>query len=277
MRKLSKKVSVDTRHLVDTCGTGGDSSGTFNVSTATAFVVAAAGGRVAKHGNRSVSSQSGSADVLEAAGVNLNLNPEQVAECIDELGIGFLFAQNHHSAMKHAIMPRKEMAVRTLFNLLGPLTNPADAPFQVLGVFSREWLRPMAEVLKQLGSQHVMVVHAADGLDEISIASETYVVELRKGVLSEYTISPEQFNLSRGSLSDIQVETATESLKLIQQALRGEAGSAKNIIALNAGAALYVSGIANNLDKGIKIALDIMDSGKANVKLQQLINQSNRY
>jgi anthranilate phosphoribosyltransferase len=277
MRKLSSKVKVDKTHLVDTCGTGGDSSGTFNVSTATAFVVAAAGGRVAKHGNRSVSSKSGSADVLEAAGVNLNLKPEQVAECINEIGIGFLFAQNHHSAMKHAIMPRKEMAVRTVFNLLGPLTNPANAPFQVLGVFSRAWLRPMAEVLKILGSQHVMVVHAADGLDEISIASETHVVELHKGVLSEYTISPEQFNLPRGSLNEIRVETAQESLKLIQQALEGEAGSAKNIIALNAGAALYVSGMANNLEKGIKIALDIMDSGKANAKLQQLVNQSNRY
>ena len=277
MRKLSSKVHVDANHLVDTCGTGGDASGTFNVSTATAFVVAAAGGRVAKHGNRSVSSKSGSADVLEAAGVNLNINPEQVAECIEEIGIGFLFAQNHHSAMKHAIMPRKEMAVRTIFNLLGPLTNPANAPFQVLGVFSREWLRPMAEVLQILGSQHVMVVHAADGLDEISIASETYVVELNQGILSEYTITPEQFDLPRGSLNDIRVETAAESLKLIQSALGGVIGSAKNIIALNAGAALYVSGIANNLAKGIKIALDIIDSGKANTKLQQLINKSNRY
>ena len=284
MRQLSTKVNVDKHHLVDTCGTGGDSSGTFNVSTATAFVVAAAGGRVAKHGNRSVSSQSGSADVLEAAGVNLDLNPDQVAKCIDTIGIGFLFAQKHHSAMKHAIMPRKEMAVRTIFNLLGPLTNPADAPFQVLGVFDRAWLMPMAKVLKTLGSQHVMVVHAEDGLDEISIAASTNVVELKQGLISEYQISPEDFNLSRSSLDDIRVSTAQESLELIQAAFKSNGNTidtrtkaARNIIALNAGAALYVSGLENNLQTGIKTALDVMHSGKANKKLNELINQSNRY
>ena len=277
MRQLSRKVNVDKNHLVDTCGTGGDASGTFNVSTATAFVVAAAGGRVAKHGNRSVSSKSGSADVLEAAGVNLNLTPSQVAKCINDIGVGFLFAQNHHSAMKHAILPRKEMAVRTIFNLLGPLTNPANAPFQVLGVFSQKWLRPLAEVLKILGSQQVMVVHAEDGLDEISIASTTQVVELRAGEFLEYNITPKDFNLPLGSLHDLRVNTAEQSLQLIQNALTGQAGSATNIVALNAGAALYVSGIAKNLHEGVNKAFDVMNNGKATAKLQALVDQSNRY
>ncbi len=277
MRELSVKVEVNKEHLVDTCGTGGDSSGTFNISTATAFVVAAAGARVAKHGNRSVSSKSGSADVLEAAGVNLDLTPEQVAECIDEIGIGFLFAQKHHGAMKHAIGARKEMAVRTIFNLLGPLTNPADAPFQVLGVFSKDWIRPIAEVLKELGSQHVMVVSAADGLDEISIASATHVAELRDGSIFEYDIKPEDFGISTGTLDDIRVETAEESLNIIHDALSGEGGNAKNIIALNAGAALYVSGIEKSLQSGIDKALEIMDSGEAKKKLLDLVNKSNSF
>lgn len=277
MRELSSKVDVTKDFLVDTCGTGGDSSGTFNVSTATAFVVAAAGARVAKHGNRSVSSKSGSADVLEAAGVNLDLTPEQVAECINEIGIGFLFSQKHHSAMKHAIGPRKEMAVRTIFNLLGPLTNPADAPFQVLGVFSKDWLRPLAEVLKELGSQHVMVVHAEDGLDEISISSKTHVAELRDGTIFEYTIQPKDYGLEYGSLDDIRVETAEQSLNLIHNALSGETGSARNIIALNAGAALYVSGIESTLQSGVDKALDVISNGKAKEKLLDLINKSNSY
>ena len=277
MRELSTKVDVKQEFLVDTCGTGGDASGTFNVSTATAFVVAAAGARVAKHGNRSVSSKSGSADVLEAAGVNLDLTPEQVAECIDEIGIGFLFAQKHHSAMKHAIGPRKEMAVRTIFNLLGPLTNPANAPFQVIGVFSKDWLRPLAEVLKELGSQHVMVVHAEDGLDEISIASETSVAELRDGAIFEYIIKPEDYGIESGSLDNIRVETAKQSLNIIYDALSGEAGNAKNIIALNAGAALYVSGIESSLQNGVDKALEIMQSGKAKEKLLDLVNKSNSY
>ena len=277
MRELSTKVEVNKKNLVDTCGTGGDSSGTFNISTATAFVVAAAGARVAKHGNRSVSSKSGSADVLEAAGVNLNLTPEQVEECINEIGVGFLFAQKHHSAMKHAIVPRSEMAVRTIFNLLGPLTNPANAPFQVLGVFSKDWIRPLAEVLKELGSQHVMVVHAEDGLDEISIASETHVAELRNGTISEYTIKPEDFGIKSSPLDDIRVETAKESLNLIYEALSGNTGTAKNIIALNAGAALYVSGIEVSLQNGVDKALQIMGSGKAKEKLLDLINKSNSF
>jgi anthranilate phosphoribosyltransferase len=277
MRELSTKVDVDTTHLVDTCGTGGDTSGTFNVSTASAFVIAAAGGRVAKHGNRSVSSKSGSADVLEAAGVNLDVTPEQVAECIDGLGVGFLFAQKHHGAMKHAIGPRKEMKIRTVFNLLGPLTNPANAPYQVLGVFSKDWVRPLAEVLNTLGSKHVMVVHAEDGLDEISTASPTYVAELKEGSITEYTINPEDFGIQYSSLDDIRVETAEQSLQLIHAALSGTEGAARSIVALNAGAAIYVSGLANSLQTGIDKALDILNSGSAKQKLIDLVNKTNSF
>lgn len=197
MRELATPVTARVDHLVDTCGTGGDGASTFNISTAVAFVAAAAGAHVAKHGNRSVSSKSGSADVLEAAGVNLDLSAEQVARCIEEVGVGFLFAPRHHGAMKHAIGPRKEMGVRTIFNVLGPLTNPAGAPNQVLGVFSADLVEPLAHVLKQLGSRHVMVVHAEDGLDEISIAAPTKVAQL-KGEISVATITPEDFNLPRG-------------------------------------------------------------------------------
>jgi len=223
MRELSTKVNIDSTSAVDLAGTGGDGSGTFNISTASIFVTAAAGGVVAKHGNRSISSKSGSADVLEAAGINLDISPEQVTDCINELGVGFIFAQKHHSAMKHAIGPRKEMAVRTLFNLLGPLTNPASAPNQLLGVFSKEWVRPLAEVLKQLGSNHVMVVHADDGLDEISIASSTNIAELKDGKITEYTIQPEDFGLQKSDLATLQVDSAEESLSLIQSVLNNDA------------------------------------------------------
>ena len=208
MRELASKVDVDKNHLVDTCGTGGDSSGSFNISTASAIVVAAAGGRVAKHGNRSITSKSGSADVLETAGVNLEINAEQVADCVNEIGVGFMFAPLHHSAMKHAIGPRREMAVRTIFNVLGPLTNPAGAPNQVLGVFSKELVEPLAHVLQRLGSEHVLVVHADDGMDEISIATTTYVAELNNGEVSTYTVQPEDFGMQRASLEDIR---ATDS------------------------------------------------------------------
>lgn len=277
MRDLSTKVAVDPTYLVDTCGTGGDTSGTFNISTASTFVIASAGGRVAKHGNRSVSSKSGSADVLEAAGVNLSITPEQVAECINEIGVGFLFAQKHHSAMKYAIAPRKELKIRTIFNLLGPLTNPANAPFQVLGVFSKDWARPMAEVLQALGSQHVMVVHAEDGLDEISVAAATHVVELKDNSIHEYRIQPEDFGFERQSLRYIQVETAEESLQKIHQALSGEDSAARNIVALNAGAALYVCGLEKTLQLGIERALAILNSGKAKQKLIQLVNKTNSF
>lgn len=277
MRELSAKVQVSPEYLVDTCGTGGDSSGTFNISTASALVVAAAGGRVAKHGNRSVSSKSGSADVLEAAGVNLNISPEQVAQCINELGVGFLFAQLHHSAMKFAIGPRRELGVRTIFNLLGPLTNPASAPNQVLGVFAKQWVRPMAEVLQTLSSRHVMVVHAEDGLDEISIAAPTHVAELKDGMVREYSIQPEDFGLSRASLDSIRVDVPEASLSLIRRVLAGESGSARDIVCLNAGAAIYVAGLADSHAAGIVKAQQALDSGAAAERLQQLIDLTNSF
>jgi len=270
MRELSTKVDVTTDHLVDTCGTGGDASGTFNISTASAIVTAAAGGRVAKHGNRSVSSKSGSADVLEAAGVNLDITPEQVGECINQIGVGFLFAQKHHSAMRHAIGPRKELGVRTIFNVLGPLTNPAGAPNQVLGVFGREWIKPLAQVLQALGSQHVMVVHAEVGLDEISMDGATHIAELKDGQINEYTITPEAFGMSNDSLDSIRVDTAAESLAMIRDALSGNAGAAQNIVALNAGAAIYTAGLADSHEAGVKKALAVMNDGTALAKLDAL-------
>lgn len=277
MRELSTKVSVNSEHLVDTCGTGGDSSGTFNISTASAFVTAAAGAHVAKHGNRSVSSKSGSADVLEAAGVNLNLTSPQVAQCIEQVGVGFLFAQLHHSAMKHAIAPRRELGVRTIFNLLGPLTNPANAPNQILGVFAKEWVRPMAEVLQTLGSRHVMVVHAADGLDEISISSPTFVAELKDGAIREYTIQPEDFGLTRASLDSLRVPDATSSFALIQRVFAGESGAARDIVCLNAGAAIYVAGLADTHAAGIAKAQVAIDSGVAAQRLQALVALTNTF
>lgn len=271
MRELAARVAADPRFLVDTCGTGGDSKGTFNVSTATAFAVAAAGGKVAKHGNRSVSSHSGSADVLEAAGAKLDLAPEQVAEAIREVGVGFLFAPRHHAAMKHAIGPRREMAVRTIFNILGPLTNPAGAPNQLLGVYSAAWLRPLAEVLRTLGSRHVMVVHSEDGLDEISIGAATAVAELKGGEIREYSITPEQFGLARAPLERLKVASAADSLAMIERAFKGEAGPAADIIALNAGAAIYVAGLADDLAAGVARARQVLTSGAAAAKLADYV------
>ncbi len=270
MRDLASRVEVSTDQLVDTCGTGGDGARLFNVSTASAFAVAAAGGRVAKHGNRSVSSSSGSADVLEKAGVRLDLTPEQVGQCITEVGVGFLFAPAFHGAMKHAIGPRRELATRTIFNLLGPLTNPAGAPNQVVGVFSAQWQRPVAEVLQRLGSRHVLVVHAEDGLDEISIASPTRVVELKDNAITEYTITPEQFGLQRASLDELSVSDAQESLDLIHRAMTREPSPAQDLIALNAGAAIYAAGIARDLQAGIDMAMDALASGLAREKLKEL-------
>ncbi|MFB9887206.1 anthranilate phosphoribosyltransferase [Balneatrix alpica] len=270
MRGLATKVNLAGQHLVDTCGTGGDGAHVFNISTASAFVVAAAGGQVAKHGNRSVSSSSGSADVLEAAGVALSLSPEQVAACVEQVGVGFMFAPAHHSAMKHAIGPRREMGVRTIFNLLGPLTNPAQAPNQVLGVFSHRWIRPIAEVLQSLGAEHVLVVHASDGLDEISVASETFVAELKDGRIREYQINPEQFGIARSPLNELCVETPEASLAMIKLALSGEGGSATDIVRLNAGAAIYACGLADSLQQGIDQATDVIVSGAALAKLKQL-------
>lgn len=274
MRELVARVDISGPNLVDTCGTGGDGSSIFNVSTAGAFVVAASQGKVAKHGNRSISSKSGSADLLEAAGINLDLTPEQVASCIDHVGLGFMFAPAHHSAMKHAIGPRREMGVRTIFNVLGPLTNPALVKNQVLGVFAKELVRPMAEVLQRLGSEHVLVVHSADGLDEISIAAETYVAELKDGNIQEYTISPEDFGLTRSSLEGLVVEDAEASLKLIKQTFKSGDGAAADIIALNAGAALYVSNIAETLNEGVLRAQDAIDSGLALEKMSELASHT---
>ncbi len=271
MRELAIPVVVSGDHLVDIVGTGGDGASIFNVSTASTFVVAAAGGQVAKHGNRSVSSKSGAADLLEAAGVRLDLTAEEVARCVENIGVGFMFALNHHSAMKHAIGPRKELATRTLFNLLGPITNPAGVPNQLLGVFSKHWLRPIAEVLRDLGSEHVLVVHSADGLDEISIASETFVAELHDGKIKEYTINPEQFGINRRPLTGLKVANAEQSLALIKALLKGEEGPAADIVALNAGAAIYAANIASNLEQGVMIAQDILASGTASEKLKELV------
>ena len=275
MRELSTKVDVDAERLVDTCGTGGDASGSFNISTASAFVVAAAGGKVAKHGNRSVSSKSGSADVLEAAGVNLELSPEQVAACVNDVGVGFMFAPMHHSAMKHAIGPRREMAVRTIFNVLGPLTNPAGAPNQVLGVFSADWVEPLAHVLKQLGSDHVLVVHAEDGLDEISIGSATRVAELKDGEVTAYTIQPEDFGMQRADLSALKAGDAEDSLRIIKSVLANEEGPARDIVCLNAGAAIYAAGLTGSLAEGVARAAEVIASGDAAAKLEQLVTATN--
>lgn len=274
MRELATPVSVSGDHLVDTCGTGGDASGAFNISTASAFVVAAAGAKVAKHGNRSISSKSGSADVLEAAGVSLDLNAEQVAQCVEEVGVGFMFAPKHHGAMKHAIGPRKEMGVRTIFNVLGPLTNPAGAPNQVLGVFSDQWLEPLAQVLGQLGSRHVLVVNSEDGMDEISIGAATNVAELKDGNVTRYSITPEQFGMQRADIKAIAVDGADASLAMIKQVFANEPGPARDIVVLNAGAAVYVAGLADSLAAGIKQAGDVIASGAAADKLDALISLS---
>jgi anthranilate phosphoribosyltransferase len=271
MRELSSKVTlhVNRKHLVDTCGTGGSGIPLFNISTASAFVVACAGGFVAKHGNRSVTSKSGSADLLEAAGVNLALAPEQVAKCVDEIGVGFMFAVNHHSAMKHAIGPRREIAVRTIFNVLGPLTNPADAPNQVVGVFDKNLVRPLAEVLKNLGSEHVLVVHSQDGLDEISLAAPTFVAELKDGEIHEYSITPESLGLKSKPLDSLRIDNAEQSLALVKTALTDNHSAAADIVALNAGAAIYAANLCGTLQQGVDMARDILGTGIAWEKLQE--------
>jgi anthranilate phosphoribosyltransferase len=271
MRELSSKVSlsVKRKNLVDTCGTGGSGIPLFNISTASAFVVACAGGFVAKHGNRSVTSKSGSADLLEAAGVNLALAPEQVAKCVNEIGVGFMFAVNHHSAMKHAIGPRRDIGVRTIFNVLGPLTNPADAPNQVLGVFDKNLVRPLAEVLKNLGSEHVLVVHSQDGLDEISLAAPTFVAELKNGEISEYSITPESLGLKTRPLDSLHIDDAKQSLALVKIAFTDNHSAAADIVALNAGAAIYAANLCSTLQQGVDMARDILGTGIAWEKLQE--------
>lgn len=272
MRELATHVEVqDHAHLIDTCGTGGDGIQTFNVSTASAFVAAAAGAKVAKHGGRSVSSACGSADVLEALGVNVNLTPAQVARCVNEIGIGFMFAPNHHSAMRHAAPVRRELGVRTLFNLLGPLTNPAGAKRQIMGVFHRDLTGILAQVLQRLGSEHVMVVHGADGMDEISFSGDTYVAELKDGKLNEYVLNPEQFGLALHDLKTIQVRDVHLASEMLRSVLAGEKNPARDIVLLNAGAAIYVSGLADTMQHGIDRAGQILDSGAASAKLEQLV------
>ena len=276
MRALATPVEIgNSDYLVDTCGTGGDGLGLFNISTASAFVVAAAGGKVAKHGNRSISSKSGSADVLESAGVNLDLSPRIIGQCVEEIGVGFMFAPAHHSAMKHAIGPRKELAVRTIFNVLGPLTNPAKAPNQVMGVYDKSLIEPIANVLKGLGSRHVMVVHSADGLDELSIADKTYVAELKEGVVTTYTIYPEELGFVLGDLNDIKADDAKDSLNIIKDAFSGKEGAARDIISLNAGAAIYVCGLTDSLMSGIERSRLTLSDGSAQQKLDDYIKISN--
>jgi anthranilate phosphoribosyltransferase len=276
MRELASGVEVAGDHLVDIVGTGGDGANLFNVSTASSFVVAAGGGRVAKHGNRSVSSSSGSADLLETAGVKLGLTPQQVVDCIEKVGVGFMFAPAHHSAMQHAIGPRKEMAVRTIFNILGPMTNPAAVKRLLIGVYEAALCRPVAEVLNRLGSEHVMVVHSDDGLDEISAASATHVVEARDGAVTEYEICPEDFGLVRVSLDGLEVADADESLELVRAALSGapgeRAGRARQVVALNAGAALYVAGLAETLAAGLGQASRLLESGKPWARVEALVD-----
>ncbi|BCB07328.1 anthranilate phosphoribosyltransferase [Vreelandella venusta] len=269
MRELMKRVELHTDNVVDIVGTGGDGANLFNVSTAASFVAAAGGAHVAKHGNRSVSSSSGSADLFDIAGIYLDLKPEQVARCIEQVGVGFMFAPNHHPAMRFAIGPRREMGVRTLFNILGPLTNPASARNQVLGVYSPELVPLMAEVLRKLGSRHVLVVCSEDGLDEISLAAPTRVAELKDGEITEYTITPEELGIERQSLATLKAASAEDSLRLVKAALSGD-GAAADIVALNAGAALYCSGVADSLKEGVMVAQDAQASKLPLEKLREL-------
>ena len=276
MREHSNKVSVkDSQYLIDTCGTGGDSLQTFNVSTISAIVAAAAGAKVAKHGGRSVSSKCGSADVLEVLGVDVNLDYKRLGQLVDTIDIGFMFAPNYHPAMKYVASVRKELEVRTMFNLLGPLTNPASTSKQVVGVYSKELTTTFAEVLQKLGSKHVLVVHGEDGMDEISITGKTFVAELKDNVVKEYTIEPSMFNLKVASLEDIIVESPAHSKKMILDILSGRLSVARDITLLNAGAAIYISGLATSIKSGILMATEVIDQGKAMEKLNQLINLSN--
>lgn len=276
MRELSSKVTVqDDGHLIDTCGTGGDGAQTFNISTASALVAAAAGARVAKHGGRSVSSTCGSADILEKLGVNVSLTPQQVAHCVDTIGVGFMFAPNHHSAMKHSAPVRRELGVRTLFNLLGPLTNPAGAKNQVMGVFHADLTGKLARVLQQLGSRHVLVVHGADGLDEITLGGLTHIAELKDGTVREYTAQPEDFGLKISPLDAIRVANADAAKAMLLSVLDNQIGAARDIVQLNAGAAIYVAGLAATLADGVRRADEVIASGAAKNKLAQLIQVSN--
>ena len=277
MRALALKVDVGLAPLVDTCGTGGDAAGTFNISTASAFLVAAGGGHVAKHGNRSVSSSSGSADLLEAAGVNLALSPADIARCIREVGFGFMFAQAHHGATRHAAGPRRELGIRTIFNVLGPLTNPAGADRMVLGIFSPDWVPRIAEVLRRLGAKRALVVHARDGLDEISIGATTRVAELRGERITEYEIDPADFGIAHTPASALKVGNAHESLVRIREVFAGQTGPARDIVALNAGAALYVCDLVPDIRTGYARALQLLDSGAARECFERYVSFTRQF
>jgi anthranilate phosphoribosyltransferase len=263
MASLASHVQIDAPNLIDIVGTGGDGISTFNVSTAASFVAAGAGCSVAKHGNRSVSSKSGSADLLEQAGANLNLESSQVAKVIESAGVGFMFAPMHHSAMRHAIGPRKEMAVRTIFNVLGPLTNPANVKRQVVGVFAKDLTDKLANVFMHLGSEHTLVVHSDDGMDEISICAPTTISEMRNGSVTSQIVKPEDFGLLTANVEKIIVGNPVESLAMIEQVLSGQQSAARDIVVLNAGAGVYVSGLASSLAQGVELAQASIDSGKA--------------
>lgn len=272
MREFSTKVNVaDKTHLVDIVGTGGDGSHTFNISTCSMFVAAAAGAKVSKHGGRSVSSKSGSADVLEAMGLNINLSPEAIATCIQETGIGFMFAPNHHPAMKNVAPVRKELGVRTIFNILGPLTNPASAPNILMGVFHPDLVGIQVRALQRLGAEHALVVYGRDGMDEVSLGAATMVGELKNGEISEYEIHPEDFGLPMASNRAFKVETPQESLALMRQVLDNERGAARDIVILNAGAALYAANVVGDIKEGIVKARAALESGAARAKLEQLV------
>lgn len=279
MRELSTKVRVDPPHdhFLDVVGTGGDGAHTFNISTTTMFVAAAAGARVAKHGNRGVSSKSGSADVLEALGVNLSLTPEQVAQCIEATGIGFMFAPHHHGAMKNVAPVRREMGVRTIFNILGPLTNPAGAPNTLMGVFHPDLVGIQARVMKQLGANHVLVVYGLDGMDEISLGSATMVAELRDGEITEYEIHPEDYDLAMAGSRNLRVENAEESMSMLYGALENKPGPAREIVILNAGAALYTANLVPSIGDGIHQARELIANGAARAKLDEFVKFSRSF
>ena len=275
MREKAHRVDVGSKTVLDTCGTGGDQKGTFNISTTTAFVLAGAGVIVAKHGNRSVSSQSGSADVLSALGVKVDAPKERVEQCIAKIGIGFLFAPLLHEAMKYAVQPRRDIGIRTIFNILGPLTNPAMASHQLIGIYSGELVGMIAHVLRNLGSMCAMVVHGLEGLDEISLCGPTKIAELRHGEVKEYTVEPEQFGLQRCRLEELRGGSPDQSAVIVRGVLEGKAGPARDVVLLNGGAALYVSGRATTIQDGIRTAAESIDSGKARQKLQQLVEMTN--
>lgn len=275
MREFATPVPISQRdHLVDTCGTGGDKSHTFNISTTSAFVAAAAGARVAKHGGRSVSSSSGSADVLESLGVKLSLSAEQVGRCVDEIGIGFMFAPNHHTAMRHVAPIRKELGARTIFNILGPLTNPADAENQLMGVFHPDLVGIQARVLKQLGSRHALIVHGLDGLDELTLSGPSMVAELKNGQIEEYQLDPRELGLDFAELKQLRADTAAASRDILLAVLDGETGPARDIVCLNAAAAIYTADVSPTLADGVTMAREALDSGQARAKLDQLISLS---